>query len=241
MGHARAGGDVPTGAIFPFGMNTPPTGWLECDGAAVSRVTYATLFATLVKSATVTITIANPGVVSWTAHGLKANDPVKFSTTGALPTGLVAGTTYYVVATGLATDSFRVSATAGGAAIETTGTQSGVQTGIHGPHGTGDDSTTFNVPDLRGQFIRGWDNGEGTRDANRAFGIAQADALQGHKHTVANFVTSAAGSEYVNTAGNKGTVVTATDVPVTDGASGTPRTAVETRPTNLALMYCIKT
>lgn len=84
--------------------------------------------APVAKSATATITIAAPGVVSWVAHGLAAGTPVKFATTGALPSGLVAGTTYYVLATGLTTDAFSVSATPGGAAITTTGTQSGVHT-----------------------------------------------------------------------------------------------------------------
>lgn len=60
------------------------------------------------KSSAATITIAAPGVVSWTAHGLLAGTPVKFSTTGALPTGLTAGTTYYVSATGLTANSFSV-------------------------------------------------------------------------------------------------------------------------------------
>lgn len=78
-------------------------------------------------SATVTISIANPGVVTDTAHGLAANTPVKFATTGALPTGLVAGTTYYVK-TVLTADTYTLSATAGGAALETTGTQSGTHT-----------------------------------------------------------------------------------------------------------------
>jgi hypothetical protein len=77
---------------------------------------------------TVTITIASPGVVSATAHGLGIGDPIKFSTTGALPTGLTAGTTYYVISAGFGANSFQVSASAGGAAIDTTGSQSGVHT-----------------------------------------------------------------------------------------------------------------
>lgn len=81
-----------------------------------------------VKSSAVTITIAAPGVVSWNAHGLVAGTPVMFATTGALPTGLTAGTTYYVSATGLTTNAFSLSANSGGATITTSGTQSGVHT-----------------------------------------------------------------------------------------------------------------
>ncbi|AUX76411.1 hypothetical protein [Sinorhizobium fredii] len=86
------------------------------------------------KTSTVTMTIASPGVISWTAHGLAAGTPIKFSTTGALPTGLVAGTTYYVVSP--TTDAFSVAATPGGAAINTTGTQSGTHTATTVPVGT---------------------------------------------------------------------------------------------------------
>jgi hypothetical protein len=71
------------------------------------------------KAATCTITAASPAVVTRVAHGFSAGQPIKFDSTGYLPTGITAGTTYYVIATGLATDSFRFSATVGGAAINT--------------------------------------------------------------------------------------------------------------------------
>jgi hypothetical protein len=77
-----------------------------------------------IVAATVTITIASPCVVTLNSHGFAANQAVVFSTTGALPTGLTAGTTYYV--RNPATNTFEVSATVGGASINTTGTQSGV-------------------------------------------------------------------------------------------------------------------
>lgn len=79
--------------------------------------------------ATVTITIAAPGVVTWTNHGLSVNDTIRFTTTGALPTGLAINTTYYVKEV-LSANTFTVSATAGGAAITTSGTQSGTQTAL---------------------------------------------------------------------------------------------------------------
>lgn len=77
---------------------------------------------------TATVTIATPAVVTWSAHGLQAGAGFVFSTTGTLPTGIVAGTRYYVSATGLTADAFQLSATKGGASINTTGTQSGVHT-----------------------------------------------------------------------------------------------------------------
>ncbi len=77
----------------------------------------------------VTITIASPGVISWSAHGLVAGTPVMLSTTGVLPTGLVAGQTYYVAASPApAAGTFSLAASIGGAAIVTTVTQSGVHT-----------------------------------------------------------------------------------------------------------------
>jgi hypothetical protein len=79
--------------------------------------------------ATVTISIAAPGVVTWTGHGLSVNDTIRFTTTGALPTGLAINTTYYVK-TVLSANTFTVSASAGGAAVTTSGTQSGTQTAL---------------------------------------------------------------------------------------------------------------
>lgn len=80
---------------------------------------------------TATITIATPGVVTITGSAPVAGTPVVLSTTGALPTGLVAGTTYFVVAPSGST--LELAATAGGSAINTTGTQSGVHTAVLTP------------------------------------------------------------------------------------------------------------
>jgi hypothetical protein len=79
--------------------------------------------------ATVTITIAAPGVVTWANHGLSVNDTIRFTTTGALPTGLAINTTYYVKEV-LSANTFTVSTSAGGAAVTTSGTQSGTQTAL---------------------------------------------------------------------------------------------------------------
>jgi hypothetical protein len=79
------------------------------------------------STSTVTISNASPGVISWTAHALVANRTVVFTTTGALPTGLVVGTTYYVKDV-LTANTFNVSATPGGAAINTSSAGSGTHT-----------------------------------------------------------------------------------------------------------------
>jgi len=73
---------------------------------------------------TVTMTIASPCVVTCNL-GLLDGTPITLSTTGALPTGLLPGTTYYVKY--LTASTFNLAATSGGAAINTSGTQSGTQ------------------------------------------------------------------------------------------------------------------
>jgi len=91
--------------------------------------TPGTLFADKLVGAaagTFTVTIASPAVATKTAHGLENGMAVTFSTTGALPTGLTAGTIYYVI--NKTDDTFNVSATSGGAAINTSGSQSGTHT-----------------------------------------------------------------------------------------------------------------
>lgn len=85
------------------------------------------------NSLVVTITISTPGVITWAAHGKVAGTAVQFTTTGALPTGLTAGTTYYVSSTGLTANTFQVADTkahalAGTNSVATSGSQSGVQT-----------------------------------------------------------------------------------------------------------------
>lgn len=102
-----------------------------CDNYAF-RVIYS---AGCTRESVVTITIASPGVITWANHGLLAGAPVKFSTTGTLPTGLTAGTVYYVAAAGVTANAFSVAATPGGAAIATTGAQTGVQTATATPAG----------------------------------------------------------------------------------------------------------
>jgi hypothetical protein len=111
------------------------------------------------KSSTVTITIAAPGVVTWTDHGLSANSTIRFTTTGALPTGLAAGTTYYVK-TVLSPNTFTVSASAGGAAITTSGTQSGVQTALVW-YGTAVVAVANTAVTLASVTVPGWSVGTG--------------------------------------------------------------------------------
>ena len=102
---------VPTGAVFCMAVASAPSGYLECDGAAVSRTTYAALF----------------GVI---------------------------GTQY--------------------------------NTG-------GETSSEFRLPDLRGEFVRGFDNGRNIDSdrvsANDGIGSSQTSQNKQHNHTANSSVT----------------------------------------------------
>jgi microcystin-dependent protein len=99
-----------------------------------------------------------------------------------------------------------------------------------GQYGPGNGTTTFSIPDLRGWFVRGWDNGAGV-DPGRGIGTEQASQVEAHTHPNAPLVSSpgtgttpglAAGYYQSNQ--------------ITGASSGT-----ETRPRNIALLFCIKT
>ena len=149
-------GGVPVGAVFHFAASTAPTGFLKANGAAVSRTTYAALFA-------------------------------------------ITGTTY----------------------------------------GVGDGSTTFNVPDLRGEFIRGWADDRAV-DTGRAFGSAQADGIRAS--TVAGiartYYSGQSATGEFSWAGGAGELASNAaqggDYQINLGS------APDTRPRNVALLACIK-
>lgn len=157
---------IPTGEIRMYGGAAAPTGWLLCDGSAVSRTTYSELFAVL-------------------------------------------STTF----------------------------------------GTGDGSTTFNLPDFRGIFPKG--AGTTTRAAGvDASGNAYAgtlgtylqDKMQGHKHDItAQTIGIAAGvgtTPAATTTGNAAQIVNGS--PTDDGTNGTPRTGHTTEPQSLGISFIIR-
>ena len=135
-------------------------------------------------------------------------------------------------------------------------------------YGAGDGRSTFNLPDLRGEFIRGWDDGRGV-DAGRVFGSAQAHALQSHQHGLAVAADAAGddlwfeqvpksafeiprGKTAVAIRSTRNLIDTTTDVPAYSAAYNIPNMATqpnltqaeyvsgETRPRNIALLAIIK-
>ena len=105
----------------------------------------------------------------------------------------------------------------------------------------------FRLPESRGEFLRGWDNGRGV-DPGRGIGSNQLDAYQGHWHdywyTDGGRTTGSSLTDGLNTTATikdtRGTTFARVRDSSTDGVNGTPRTAPETRPRNLAVMWCIK-
>jgi microcystin-dependent protein len=163
---------LPAGSIIEFGGSVAPTGWLECDGSAVSRTVQAALFAAI-------------------------------------------GTT----------------------------------------HGAGDGSTTFNLPDKRGYFTRGWDHGAGI-DPARAFASTQVDSFKTHTHVQNAHTHTDSGHTHPQTApdgvvGQSGGAVNAgssASVTGTGTANISSTTAVnqstggtETVPKNKAGLFIIRT
>lgn len=99
--------------------------------------------------------------------------------------------------------------------------------------GAGDGSTTFNLPDLRGEFVRGWDDGRGV-DSGRGFGTAQADEFEAHYHDVRTNSATGSGT------GGGGYFISDAGVGALERTRATPSGGSETRPRNVALLYCIK-
>lgn len=97
-------------------------------------------------------------------------------------------------------------------------------------YGSGNGSTTFNLPDLRGEFVRGWDASRGV-DTGRSFGSSQTDELKSHSHTFGVWQAT------TNTA-HDGPGAGSTHFRSTQSVSSVGGT--ETRPRNIALLYCIK-
>lgn len=109
-------------------------------------------------------------------------------------------------------------------------------------HGQGNGTTTFNLPDMRGKFVRGWAHGAAT-DPDKAtrtaaatggatgdhVGSVQVDAFKAHTHTSTLGVNDNAGLNFART----------TDYGYTSNPSNSTG-GNETRPVNVNSMFCIK-
>lgn len=118
---------------------------------------------------------------------------------------------------------------ANGAAVSRA-TYSALFAAIGTTFGVGDGSTTFNLPDLRGEFVRGLDDSRGV-DSGRVLGSTQGDAFRAHNHGVPAGGTSPGSVRLEVTSAGRN--VTATQLSDSTGGA-------ETRPRNIALLACIK-
>jgi hypothetical protein len=179
-----------------------------------------------------------------TAGAFKGNAGVPTSpswvtlSTNPMPAGVVIMTAASSCPSGtLAADGSAISRTAYAGLFSAMGTT----------YGPGDGSTTFNLPNAQGVFVRG----AGTQTISSISysgtqGTTQGDQLQGLKVPVySSFgasLSSAGGTRYLgdnNGGTNLGNVNSGT--PISDGTNGTPRTGSETRPANIVLLYCVAT
>ena len=139
-----------------------------------------------------------------------------------------------------------------GAAVSRS-TYSALFAAIGTTYGAGDGSSTFNLPNLRGEFIRGLDNGRGI-DSNRAMGSFQdhgIPAMKGHisdAHGQSRLQTFAQ-SGFTNVFDGVGSSSWRTSIHAVSGqyasimfdSTNVIPAADHVRPRNVAMMYCIKT
>ena len=190
---------IPSGSIQAWSMPYAPTGWLKCNGLAVSRTQYQSLFNALVPaldtvtfSGTSNILYSTPIANRFMGY-LSIGDPVFFTTTGSLPTGIVPNTIYYYYGGGA--NNLNVATTRtntlNGWTTSNLLTFSGTGTGIHtiylAPYGIGDGSTTFNLPDFRDKTLVGFGVNDEFDAVNKKGGekshILTSSEMPVHSHT----------------------------------------------------------
>jgi len=103
------------------------------------------------------------------------------------------------------------------------------------PTGWSTSDGTAGTVDLRGKFVRGLDLGAGV-DPSRTLGTYQADDLKSHTHTMTNIPSNPIGSDGPIDTSNFASVNDRTYITATSSATG----GTETRPKNVALIYCQK-
>lgn len=155
-----------TGIVMPFAGVTAPTGWLFCFGQAISRATYPELFQALTLRPTGSTTSGSATISSVSQDLTSAT--LGYSIVGMPICGaaIPGGATVIAVTSTTITLSANATATATGVAL------------VIAPHGIGDGSTTFNVPDSRGRVVSGRDDMGGTA-ANRLQASTTASTTSG--------------------------------------------------------------
>jgi microcystin-dependent protein len=184
-----------------------------------------------------TLQVVSPGKLAVSAGGITSNELASGAvTTNALADGAVtqAKASNMLLPAG-AIMAFAMNGApngwlaANGSSVSRT-TYANLFAAIGTTYGAGDSSTTFALPDLRGYFVRGTGtNSDGTTSGT--FGVKQADEFKAHTHTTPGTMVSG---------GSLSVAVYASGLR-TDSSRGTGSTGgSETRPANIAMLYCIK-
>lgn len=229
----------PSGMVGYFGNTTPPTGWLQCNGAAVSRATYAALFAaigTVYGSGDGSTTFNLPD-----ARGMFLRGWATSSTTAAVVTGSITTTTLTV--TGVTSGLLQAGDILSGTGV-TANTKIVIQlTGTAGGAGTYTVDTS--------QTVTSTTITASVPDAGRTIGSAQSDATRPLTGSLTNIgkvaspaSVAAAGAFAVDNspAGNSGIGSGGnTGVNISFNSALQVPTATENRPVNVAMLVCIKT
>ena len=222
---------IPQGVVWPYTGFDAPTGFLGCDGSALSRTTYASLFSAINKTIVANTTSGSTSI-SFTqpTQGLGLYQAIGGP---GIPYGAY-------IASIPNSSSVVLSAAA-------TATASNVNL-LLSPHGLGDGSTTFNIPDTRGIFIRGmgYQAISGVGYGDLGLGIKGVDTLMGHWHRVA-YGNGGGGNSTPNSVvndrisgTNSGQLFSMTATELVNGGWGVPRVGIETRPAHIVLNHIIK-
>jgi microcystin-dependent protein len=218
-----------------YGWTTPDDTALVKDGASAIR-TLGTSIDTTTKNLNPSTTL---GDIEYRSSTANTNTRLGIGTTGqiltvaagvpswatpAVPSGTPTGTVIFYAANSAPTGFLK----ANGAAVSRT-TYADLFTAIGTTFGAGDGSTTFLLPDLRGRFTRSWaDNG--SIDSGRAFGSTQS---------ATSFLVNSNTNPVAGVKNSDGTDGTATSR-TASGFQDVTSDYYTVRPTNIALLACIK-
>ncbi|ULH29996.1 hypothetical protein [Leptospira weilii] len=239
---------IPLGGVREDNLNQlDPNYFKDASGQAISRTTFSALW-NLVRK---TVSSINPSTdrITVSAHGRIEGDFIKFAFSGG---GITALTKYYV--RNPTTNDFQISSTKTGSIIDLTANQTG-DCIVDTEFGFGDGSTTFNIRDRNGIFVRGagvhgsrakasggnYDGGsvgyEG-QDQKQGSGLA---APNGSTTGGAYGLNAGFGGQWTFSGGGTwgGTAINAT-LPITDGVNGTPRVGNETVSANVAVRMKVR-